>query len=341
MKVQIRDKDALESLTTANLRAYLETPGWADVRRWGEWATIHSKDQDGKLWEIAIPNREDCSDYAEFMAEAVTTLADAEDRSQLDVFNDLASVGVGTVPQASHKRAESMTNVWRVGAEKGKYTNQFVDGGYAGIGWLPKEDLAQVQDREKIRRLYKETYLEDTKESKINQQVGQIYRFLMDIKPGDYVITPSKESGVFRYGLVDSDLYYEPAPSDSCPFPHRRKIDWAERPMSVSEFSLPLENALKFGVLTVFAIKQRAEFLAAIGREYLPTTPVVPLPNPYSVVLEELQKMEAREFEMFIGHVLTVLGIENSLADLLIKHWNDIPVEFRERLGLKPGLVPA
>jgi len=29
------------------------------------------------------------------------------------------------------------------------------------------------------------------------------------------------------------------------------------------------------------------------------------------------------------------------LVDLLIEHWSDIPPEFRERLGLKPGLVRA
>lgn len=29
------------------------------------------------------------------------------------------------------------------------------------------------------------------------------------------------------------------------------------------------------------------------------------------------------------------------LVDLLIEHWGDIPSEFRERLGLKPGLVRA
>jgi restriction endonuclease Mrr len=29
------------------------------------------------------------------------------------------------------------------------------------------------------------------------------------------------------------------------------------------------------------------------------------------------------------------------LVNLLIEHWGDIPPEFRERLGLKPGLVRA
>lgn len=35
------------------------------------------------------------------------------------------------------------------------------------------------------------------------------------------------------------------------------------------------------------------------------------------------------------------IGLINGwqLVDLLIEHWSDIPPEFRERLGLKPGLV--
>lgn len=35
------------------------------------------------------------------------------------------------------------------------------------------------------------------------------------------------------------------------------------------------------------------------------------------------------------------IGLVNGrqLVDLLIEHWADIPHEFRDRLGLKPGLV--
>jgi len=37
------------------------------------------------------------------------------------------------------------------------------------------------------------------------------------------------------------------------------------------------------------------------------------------------------------------IGLINGrqLVDLLVEHWNDIPTEFHERLGLKPGLVKA
>ena len=35
------------------------------------------------------------------------------------------------------------------------------------------------------------------------------------------------------------------------------------------------------------------------------------------------------------------IGLVNGrqLVDLLVEHWNDIPPEFQDRLGLRPGLV--
>ena len=118
MKVQIRDRDALESLTTANLRAYLEAHGWIDAGHWGERpVVIYGKEHDGRKWEVLVPLRDTASDYAEFMAEAVTTLSEAEDRSQLDVFHDLAGMGPNTVAQPNHKGEGSMvtTRLGRLG----------------------------------------------------------------------------------------------------------------------------------------------------------------------------------------------------------------------------------
>ena len=100
MKVQIRDKEALEALSTVDLRRYLDAQGWADDGSWGKWATIHNKKSGGKFWEIAIPLREDISDYAEYMAWAVTTLSEAEDRSQLDVYYDLLGEKLDPTEQA-------------------------------------------------------------------------------------------------------------------------------------------------------------------------------------------------------------------------------------------------
>lgn len=98
MKVQIRDRGALSSLNTLNLRSYLESQGWADGGFWGHRATIHAKEHGGRNWEVLVPLRDTVSDYAESMAEAVAVLAAVEERSQLDVFSDLQGAGADVIP---------------------------------------------------------------------------------------------------------------------------------------------------------------------------------------------------------------------------------------------------
>ena len=112
MKVQIQDKEALDSLTVASLRAYLESHGWSNDRPWGTWSTILSKEERGKTWEVAVPNEAGGLLYAEIVAEIIATLAEVEDRSQLDVFQDLAGEGADTAAaplNGSGKEGDNMT----------------------------------------------------------------------------------------------------------------------------------------------------------------------------------------------------------------------------------------
>jgi restriction system protein len=288
-------------------------------------------------------------------------------------------------------------------------------------------DLSGVPSREAIYPLYKRAHPEDTSNIVIGQQVGQIARFLLDIAEGDYVITPAADTELLRYGRVGPDPSYYYAGGDGCPYKHRRRVQWAEGALSRGDFSVPFQNTIRSS-LTVFAISQRAEFLAAIGRADLLPKVVAVQYDPYRVVLEQVLELDDKEFEILVGHLLTALGFEGSevtgktgdggvdaigelnvanlakvkvfvqakrykqgsrinastvrqlrqaipfggqgafittadfqpaasdvalesgfpriglvngrqLVDLLVAHWSDIPPEFRERLGLKPGLV--
>lgn len=97
MIVQIRDREALSSLPITNLRAYLVSRDWSDQGHWGERpATIFVKERDGQDWEIIVPHHDTVAGYAEGMAEAVAVLAAVEERSQLDVFADLAGIDADT-----------------------------------------------------------------------------------------------------------------------------------------------------------------------------------------------------------------------------------------------------
>jgi restriction system protein len=323
-----------------------------------------------------------------------------------------------------------MTNVWCVRAEFGTFTKQFVEGGYVAIGWMPNTDLSAVSSRDELYPLYKQAHPDDTSNIVIGQQVGQIARFLLEIAAGDHVITPAADTEWLHYGQVKADpSYVYAAGDDGCPYRHRRRVVWAQERLKRADFSVPFQNTIRSS-LTVFAVSQREEFLAAIGRADLAPRAAPSQYDAYRVVLEQVLELDAKEFEILVGHLLTALGFEASevigrtgdggvdatgelnvaglakvkvfvqakryklgskiklrtvkqlrqavpfggqgafittadfqgaaadvalepgfpriglisgrqLVDLLTEHWSDIPVEFRERLGLKPGLVRA
>ncbi len=213
----------------------------------------------------------------------------------------------------------------------------------------------------------------------------------------------------------------------NCPYRHRRKIEWAKETLNRNQFSVPFQNTIRSS-LTVFAISQKDEFLAVIGKQELVPIKEKVIYDHYKVVLEQVLELDSKEFEILVGHLLTAMGFEGSevtgkvgdggvdatgelnasnlakvkvfiqakrykidakidgltvkqlrqaipfggqgafittanfqssaneialeqgfpriglingrqLVDLLIAHWNHIPNEFQERLGLKPGLV--
>lgn len=323
-----------------------------------------------------------------------------------------------------------MPEVYCVRADFGTYTEHFLKGGYAAIGWLHRSDLSGVKSKEALYPLYKKEHPEDTSNIVIGQQVGQISRFLFDIRPGDYVVTPAADTQWLHYGIMEDDpSYYFDAGSDGCRFNHRRRVKWSKERINRTVFSVPLQNTLRSS-LTVFYVSQKDEFFAAIGKQGL-VSPVAnkPAVDPHEFVLNQVLELDPKEFEILVKHLLEALGFEaehtgktgdggvdvrgtldvdnfakikvyaqakryrlgtkiaakvvrqlrqtipngaqgafittadyqadarevadeagfpriglingRQLVDLLIKHWGDIPQEFKDKLGLKPGLVKA
>ena len=323
-----------------------------------------------------------------------------------------------------------MPELYCVRADFGTYTEHFLKGGYAAIGWLHGADLSHIKAKEELYPIYKKTHPEDKSNIVIGQQVGQIARFLFDIQAGDYVVTPATDSQWLHFGVVEPDpSYFYDGGTDGCHFNHRRRIKWATERINRTGFSVPLQNTLRSS-LTVFWISQKDEFFAAIGQKKL-ISPLASAPavDPYEFVLGRVLELDPREFEILIKHLLEALGFEaehtgktgdggvdvkgtldvdnfakikvyaqakryklgakiaakvvkqlrqtipngaqgafittadyqadarevadeagfpriglingHQLVDLLIKHWDDIPQEFKDKLGLKPGLVKA
>jgi len=316
-----------------------------------------------------------------------------------------------------------------VRAEFGTYTKQFIDGNYVAIGWLPKNDLSAIASRDELYPLYKKEYLKDTSNVVIGQQVGQIARFLLEIKAGDYVITPAQDTEFIYYGIIEANAYFFADGLDSCPYLHRKKVKWHKEPIQRSQFSVPFQNTIRSS-LTVFYINHKKNFFTIIGKpELVPESEKKIEFDYYTSILNKILELDDQEFEILITHILNALGFEGSehkgkvgdggvdatgelnvsnmakiklfvqakryklgtritanvvkalranipaggqgafittadyqksakeiaveqgfpriglingeqLVDILAEHWNAIPIEFREKLSLKIGLVP-
>ncbi len=318
-----------------------------------------------------------------------------------------------------------MPQVWCVRAEGGKYTEQWVRNGFAGIDFGIREDLASIRSKGELYAVVQQHRRDQSSPLVIGNYVGQIARFLLEIQVGDYVITPAVDTEWLHYGKIAADSsYFYWEGNDGCHLRHRRSVEWAKQRLNRSELSVPFQNTIH-SALTVFAVSHREEFLSRIGLVEPRRTAT---DDPYRIVLEQILELDAAEFEILVGHLLTALGFEGSevtgkpgdggvdargelnvsnlakikifvqakryrlgskvstsdvrklrqaipndgqgafittadyrakatdvaletgfpriglinghqLVDLLIEHWGLIPQEFRERLGLKPGLV--
>jgi hypothetical protein len=177
---------------------------------------------------------------------------------------------------------------------------------------MPTTNLSQIMTRDELYPIYKAEHPEDASNIVIGQQVGQIARFLLEMQAGDYVITPAADTELLHYGWVAPDpSYVFAAGDDSCPYRHRRSVEWAAGTLKRSGLSVPFQNTIRSS-LTIFVVSQRDEFLAAIGRKDLVAAPVAIAYDPYRVVLEQVLQLDDKEFEILVGHLLTALGFEGS-----------------------------
>jgi restriction system protein len=206
-----------------------------------------------------------------------------------------------------------MNNIYCVRADFGKYTKEFISGGYVAIGWLPSNDLSQIQNKDALYPLYRNEYPKDTSNVVIGVQVGQISRFLLDIQTGDYVITPSEDTNYLYYGVVENNsYYYENTGKDVCPYFQRKKVVWNKEPILRSEFSVPFQNTMRSS-LTVFAVNHKRNFFEVIGRtDLVPKAEQIVKFDYYKSVLNKILELDDQEFEILVTHILSALGFEGS-----------------------------
>lgn len=187
--------------------------------------------------------------------------------------------------------------------EGSKYIEEARKDGYIAIGWNDVPNLKEAYSLDKIKKaLEKSSY--DYTPAQIPIRAGQVYRFGHVMKKGDIVLSPYK-SGEYLVGEV-GEYYFEDNPQDGCPYKHRRKIKWNDNTILKDNMSTNLSYCLG-AIMTVFSIDKYNKELKALieGKTY---TKSEKPQKVREVVLSDLKKLNGKEFEHFIGHLLEVIG---------------------------------
>lgn len=203
-----------------------------------------------------------------------------------------------------------MPEVYCVRANFGLYAEHFVKGGYVAIGWLKNNDLSKVKNRSELEELYRKENPNEHSPYVIGQQVGQIARFLLEMKVGDYVITPAADTDFLYFGKIIDSPYFYATEDDGCPYLHRRKVEWSKIKLQRNLFSVPFQNSIRSS-LTVFLIYHTNEFFEKIGKKELASKEEIAVHESTSeTVLKKILELNPTEFEILVTRLLTALGFE-------------------------------
>ena len=146
-------------------------------------------------------------------------------------------------------------------------------------------DLSKVTaTREAFKERYAQIYPND-KPGAIPTSAGMLYRFIHEIKIGDYVVFPSKVDRKINIGVVEGDYYYE----EDGEYVHRRNVKWLKH-LPRTFFS---QGALyEVGsALSFFSVKNYAdEFLEALAGGTKKMTPPDEADNTIGATAEEIKE---------------------------------------------------
>lgn len=201
--------------------------------------------------------------------------------------------------------------------------NLFLKDNVIAIGWNNIGDLSKIEPtRDAFKKKYMETF-SDEKKIKIATSAGMLYRFVHEVKIGDYVVFPSKINREINIGIVESDYLYNPIQSYS----QQRKVRWIKHlPRTVfSQGALyEIGSAISF-----FSVKNYAdEFLSALDKNFkkitdteitddetVAATADEIIENTRDFVLKELsRKFKGYDLEKFVADLLSAMGYRTTIS---------------------------
>lgn len=156
-----------------------------------------------------------------------------------------------------------MPTMWMVRGESGRLYDDFRERGVVAIGWTQLAGTAKPgMSRPELIALY-QLAEPNTKTGTIIAGASQVWRFINEIKPGDFVVTYSRANRTYLIGKVTGPYAYKPEWADEG-MPQIRPVEWQAGEVSRDDLTTASKNTLG-STLTVFQVPAFAcqELLAA------------------------------------------------------------------------------
>jgi restriction system protein len=237
--------------------------------------------------------------------------------------------------------------LWGIHAGKtGDASHLFLKQNVIALGWSHVGDLSKLPaDREAFKARVRECY-PDRKEGYFPVAGGQLFRFVHEVKTGDYAVYPSKQDRNINIGEVAGSYQYDP--KTELGYPQQRPVKWL-RSIPRTQFS---QGALyEIGsALSFFQIRQFAdEFLAALAGQSVPESPK--RDETVSYVADEIEQttrdyilktlateLKGHALAEFVAHLLSTMGYRSRVSPEGPDGGVDI-LAHKDELGFEPPIV--
>lgn len=200
--------------------------------------------------------------------------------------------------------------------------NLFLKNNVIAIGWPSFGDLSTVTaTREAFKERYAQIYSND-KPGAIPTSAGMLYRFIHEIKIGDYVVFPSKVDRMVNIGVVEGEYTYVDSEKE---YVQQRKVKWLKH---LPRTSFTQGALYEIGsAMSLFMVKNYAdEYLSALDKGFkaaldntdddtVGATAEDIIESTKDYVLKELSRnLKGYALEEFIANLLQAMGYRTKLS---------------------------
>jgi len=244
--------------------------------------------------------------------------------------------------------AKANSTIWGIHAGRtGDADDLFLKHNVIALGWKDAGDVSKLAaDREAFKTHLKKIY-PDEKEGYYPAAGGQLFRFVHEIKVGDYVAYPSKQDRMVHIGEIVGPFKYDPKTQPG--YPQQRPVKWLKS-IPRTQFSqgalYEIGSALSFFQVRNFA----DEFLAVLtGEPIAPTS--AKQDESISYVAEEIaqntrdfvlktlaHELKGHAFSHFIAHLLGTMNYRCRVSPEGPDGGVDI-IAHKDELGFEPPII--